>query len=265
MGKLDGKIAIVTASTRGIGYACVKALAEDGATVYMACRNLEMGKEKSEALNAQGLKVKTVYFEATDKASITAMIDTVIENEGRVDILVNNFGGTSPTNDFDFLNTKYDVFAKYVELHLSTVFLASQRVINKAMSKQKSGAIINIGSVAGITADTTQVAYGTSKAAIIHLSKMISVHAAKYNITCNVVCPGMTATDAVKKNLTPAFKEFFLKHTPIHRMAEPEEIANTVVYCAETPFTTGQIIAVNGCFGIASPVYGDMLMMKNKR
>ncbi len=265
MSNLDGKIALVTASTRGIGYCCVETLAKEGATVYMACRNLEVGKQKAEALNAQGLKVKTVYFEAYDKKSITDMIDTVIADEGRLDVLVNNFGGTSPINDLDFQHTKYEEFAKYIDVHLSCVFMSCQRAINKAMAKQKSGAIINIGSVAGITPDTSQVAYGTSKAAIIHLSKMIAVHAAKDNITCNVVCPGMTATEAVKNNLTPAFQEFFLKHTPIHRMAEPQEIADAVCYFAEASFTTGQVIAVHGGFGLASPVYGDMLMMKNKR
>lgn len=265
MESVKGKIAVVTASTRGIGYACVEALAKKGAVVYMACRNLEVGNQKAAALNEQGCNVKTVYFEAYDNDSIVKMIDTVIAAEGRLDILVNNFGGTSPVNDLDFMNTKYEEFTKYVDAHLATVFLASQRAIKKAMAKQKSGCIINIGSVAGIVTDTSQVAYGTSKAAIIHLSKMIAIHAAKYNITCNVVCPGMTATEAVKNNLTPAFQEFFLKHTPIRRMATPEEIADAVLYYAEAPFTTGQVTAVTGGFGIASPVYGDMLLMNNKR
>ncbi len=265
MTKLGNKVAMVTASTRGIGYACVEALAREGALVYMACRNMEVGNQKAAALRDQGLQVKTVYFEAHDKKSIHDMIDTVIGQEGRLDILVNNFGGTSPMDDRDIFYTDYDKFSSYVETHLSTVFLASQDAICKTMAKQKSGAIINIGSVAGITPDTSQLAYGTSKAAIIHLSKMIATHAAKDNITCNVVCPGMTATEAVMKNLSPAFMEFFLKHTPIRRMGKPEEIAQAVVYFAEAPFVTGQVLAVHGGFGIPSPVYGDMLMMKNKR
>ncbi len=265
MKKLEGKIAIVTASTRGIGYCTVEALAKEGALVYMACRNLEVGKQKAEALNAQGYNVKTVYFEAYDKESIAAMIDTVIEEEGRIDILVNNFGGTNPVDDKDFLSTDYSVFAKYADAHLSSVFIASQRAINKAMKKQKSGIIINIGSVAGMIPDTSQVAYGTSKAAILHLTKMIAIHSAKYNIACNAVCPGMTATEAVMNNLTPTFQEFFLKHTPIHRMATPEEIADAVVYFAEAPYTTCQVLAVHGGFGSASPIYGDMVNMKNKR
>lgn len=265
MSKLKGKVALVTASTRGIGYESVVALAKEGATVYMACRDLKAGKAKCDALCAQGLNVKPVYFEAHDKDSMVSMIDTAVTEEGRLDILVNNFGGTKPTDDKDFMSTNYEKYAAYVDLHLSTVFIASQAAISKAMAKQKSGAIINIGSVAGITPDTSQVAYGTSKAAIIHLSKMIAVHAAKDNITCNVVCPGMTATEAVKNNLSPAFQEFFLKHTPIHRMGLPEEIADAVVYFAAAPYNTGQVLAVHGGFGLPSPVYGDMLMMKNKR
>ena len=145
------------------------------------------------------------------------------------------------------------------------VMIASQEAINKAMSKQKGGCIINIASVAGITPDTSQIAYGTSKAAIIHLSKVIATHAAKDNITCNVVCPGMTATEAVTNNLTPEFMQFFLKHTPIARMAEPQEMADAALYFATASFTTGQVMAVHGGFGLPSPVYGDMLMMTNKR
>lgn len=265
MGRLDGKVALVTASTRGIGYACVEALAAEGALVYMACRNAELGAEKSAPLLEKGYKVKLVHFDGYDKKTITGMIDSVIADEGHIDVLVNNFGGTSPKDDKTFLDTKYEDFARYIDAHLSNVYLASQRAINKCMKKQKSGAIINIGSVAGLTPDTSQVSYGTSKAAIIYLSKIIATHAAQYNVTCNVVCPGMTATEAVTNNLTPAFRDFFLKHTPIKRMGTPEEIADAVVYFAEASFTTGQCIAVNGGFGMPTPVYGDMLNMKNKR
>jgi NAD(P)-dependent dehydrogenase (short-subunit alcohol dehydrogenase family) len=265
MKKLENKVALVTASTRGIGYAIMEKFALEGALVYMACRNLESAKEKAAALNEKGCNVKTVYFEAHDKKSMTDMIDTVVEKEGRLDILVNNYGGTSPRDDRVIQNTNYETFINYVDTHLSTVFIASQEAINKAMAAQKSGCIINIASVAGITPDTSQISYGTSKAAIIHLSKMIATHAAQFNITCNCICPGMTATEAVMNNLTPEFMQFFLKHTPIARMAKPEEMADAALYFATASFTTGQVLAVHGGFGVPSPVYGDMLLMKNKR
>lgn len=265
MKKLENKVALVTASTRGIGYAIAETFAREGATVYMACRNLEAAAAKAEALNAEGCNVKTVYFEAYDKASIKNMIGTTVEAEGRLDILVNNFGGTSPRDDGVIQSTDYDKFINYVDAHLSSVFIACQEAINKAMHAQKSGCIINIGSVAGITPDTSQIAYGTSKAAIIHLSKMIAGHAAADNITCNVICPGMTATEAVMKNLSPEFMQFFLKHTPIARMAQPQEMADAALYFATAEFTTGQVLAVHGGFGLPSPVYGDMRLMTSKR
>lgn len=265
MKKLEGKIAIVTASTRGIGYACVETLAAEGARVYMACRNIALGQEKAEALRAQGLDVKTVYFEAYDRASIVAMIDDVVKNEGRIDILVNNFGGTSPADDKTIFDTNYESFIRYMDAHMGTVFLASQRALTKAMCRQKSGAIINIGSVAGLIPDVSQLAYGSSKAAIIHLTKIIATQAAAFNVTCNAVCPGMTATEAVKNNLSPEFQEFFLKHTPIRRIGEPQEVADAVLYFACSGYTTGQALAVHGGFGVPTPVYGDMLFMKNKR
>ena len=101
---------------------------------------------------------------------------------------------------------------------------------------------------------------GTSKAAINYLTKLIAVHEAKNNIRCNAVLPGMTATDAVEKNLTEEFRSLFLRHIPLSRMGSPEEIAAAVAYFAsdEAAYTTGQILAVSGGFGLATPVYSDL-------
>ena len=137
----------------------------------------------------------------------------------------------------------------------------------KYMSKQGGGSIINISSVGGLVPDISQVAYGTSKAAINYLTKLIAVHEAKNNIRCNAVLPGMTATDAVEKNLTEAFRELFLRHIPLKRMGTPEEIAEAVVYFAsdESAYTTGQILTVSGGFGLATPVYGDLSDKMSRR
>lgn len=259
MKKLEGRVALVTASTRGIGYAIAETFAKEGAIVYMACRDLETANAKAAALNEQGCNVKTVYFEAHDRESCVNMVKTAVEKEGKLDILVNNFGGTSPMNDFDIYRTNYDVYQDYVNTHLQTVFLASQAAINLSMSKNKWGCIINTGSVAGVTPDVAQIAYGTSKGAIAYLTKLIAVHAAKDNIRCNMVAPGMTATEAVVNNLTPDFMNFFMKHTPLNRMATPQEMADAALYFATAEFTTGMIMPIAGGFGLPTPVYGDTL------
>ena len=137
----------------------------------------------------------------------------------------------------------------------------------KYMAQQQNGSIINISSVGGLVPDISQVAYGTSKAAINYLTKLIAVQEAKHNIRCNAVLPGMTATEAVEKNLTEEFRNLFLRHIPLGRIGLPEEIAEAVVYFASdtSAYTTGQILTVSGGFGLATPVYGDLANKDNRR
>ena len=257
--RLKDKVALITASTRGIGLACAKACSKEGAIVYMAARNLELAQEIADALNAEGTRVKCVYNDATKPETFPSMVDYVVKNAGRIDVLVNNFGTSNPGKDLDFANTDPAVFLETVNLNLRSVFMASQAAA-KHMAAQHGGSIINISSVGGIVPDISQVAYGTSKAAINYLTKLIAVHEAKNKIRCNAILPGMTATEAVEKNLTKEFRSLFLRHIPLSRMGLPEEIAAAVVYLAsdEAAYTTGQILTVSGGFGLATPVYGDL-------
>lgn len=264
--RLKDKVVLLTASTRGIGLATVKACAKEGATVYMAARNLNLAKEEADMLVSRGYKVKYVYNDASKPESYVTMTEDVIKDAGRIDVLINNFGTSKPGKDLDFSNTDTDVFLDTVNINLRSVFMASKEAI-KYMAKQGGGSIINISSVGGLVPDISQVAYGTSKAAINYLTKLIAVHEAKNNIRCNAVLPGMTATDAVEKNLTEGFRELFLRHIPFKRMGKPEEIAEAVVYFAsdESAYTTGQILTVSGGFGLATPVYGDLSDKTNRR
>ena len=259
--RLKDKVVLITASTRGIGLACVKKCAKEGAKVYMAARNVERAQEIADTLNG----VKCVYNDATKPETFTSMVEDVVRDAGCIDVLVNNFGTSNPGKDLDFANTDPQVFLDTVNLNLRSVFMASQAAA-KHMEKQ-GGSIINISSVGGLVPDISQVAYGTSKAAINYLTKLIAVHEAKNNIRCNAVLPGMTATEAVEKNLTEEFRNLFLRHIPLGRIGLPEEIAEAVVYFASdaSAYTTGQILAVSGGFGLATPVYGDLINNKHRR
>ena len=262
--RLKNKVVIVTASTRGIGLAITERCAKEGATVYMAARNLERAEKEAARLNSEGFKVKCVYNDASVKDSYSSMADAVAKNEGRIDVLVNNFGTSNPEKDRDFANTDADVFIDTVTLNLRSVFMASRAVLPYMKG---GGSIINISSVGGSVPDISQIAYGTSKAAINYLTKLIAVHEAKSRVRCNAVLPGMTATDAVKENLSEDFRALFLKHIPLGRMGLVEEIASAVVYFAsdESAYTTGQILTVSGGFGLATPVYGDLKDKLNRR
>lgn len=264
--RLKDKVILVTASTRGIGLAIVKKCAEEGARVYMAARNIERAQETADALNAEGCNVKCVFNDATKPETFSSMVEDVVKDTGKIDVLVNNFGTSNPGKDLDFANTDPAVFIETVNLNLRSVFMSSQAAA-KHMAAHSGGSIINISSVGGLVPDISQVAYGTSKAAINYLTRLIAVHEAKNNIRCNAVLPGMTATEAVEQNLSEEFRSLFLRHIPLGRMGLPEEIAEAVVYFAssDSAYTTGQILTVSGGFGLATPVYGDLSNKTNRR
>ena len=257
--RLKNKVILITASTRGIGLACLKACAKEGAICYMAARNLEAAQKTTTHLMEQGYQVKYVYNDAGKPESFIHMIEEVMEKEGHLDVLVNNFGTSNPKKDLDFIHTDISDFLEIITLNIRSVFMASQEAA-KHMESHGGGSIINISSIGGLVPDISQIAYGTSKAAINYLTKLIAVHEASHNIRCNAVLPGMTATDAVEKNLSEDFRNLFLRHIPLKKIGLPEEIASAVVYFAsdESAYTTGQILSVSGGFGLATPIYGDL-------
>ena len=260
--RLKDKVVLVTASTRGIGLAIVKKCAAEGARVYMAARDMERAQAIADTLEG----VNCVYNDATQPESFSSMVEDVVRDTGRIDVLVNNFGTSNPGKDLDFSNTDPQVFLDTVSLNLRSVFIASQAA-TRHMANNGGGSIINISSVGGLVPDISQVAYGTSKAAINYLTKLIAVQEAKHQIRCNAVLPGMTATEAVEKHLSDEFRTLFMKHIPLRRMGLPEEIAEAVCYFASdaSAYTTGQILTVSGGFGLATPVYGDLADQTNRR
>ena len=264
--RLKNKIVLITASTRGIGYACVKACAKEGAQVYMAARSLERAEQAAEKLRTEGMQVRCVYQDAQKAETFQSAVDTAVSETGRIDVLINNFGTSDPLRDLDLAHTDPEVFFRTVQLNLQSVFLGS-RAAAAHMKRQGNGSIINISSVGGIVPDISQIGYGTSKAAINYLTKLIAVQEAKNGIRCNAVLPGMTATEAVEEKLTDRFRELFLRQIPLGRIGTPEEVAAAAVYFAsdESAYTTGQILTLSGGFGLATPLYGDLSGSKDKR
>lgn len=257
--RLQDKVVLVTAATRGIGLACVEACAKEGACVYLAARDPDRAQRIADGFIAQGQQVRFVFLDAKKPETFRTMVQNVIADAGKLDVLVNNFGASNPARDLDVIHTDPAVFLDTVTLNLQSVFLASQEAIRQ-MTLQNSGSIINISSVSGTVPDLSQVAYGTSKAAINYLTRLIAVQEAAHHIRCNAVLPGMTATDAVKQRLTDDFRQLFLRHIPLGRMGLPEEIAAAVVYLAsdDAAYVTGQLLSVSGGFGLASPLYADL-------
>ncbi|MBR6801984.1 MAG: SDR family oxidoreductase [Eubacteriaceae bacterium] len=260
------KVMLVTAASRGIGFSVVSQAADTGYEVYLAARDIKVAEEKVRDMRNMGLSVNVVYSDATDSESYESMFAEIMDRSGRLDVLVNNFGTSDPVSDRDIENTDVEVFLRTVNMNIKSVFLASQYAV-ECMKHSGGGSIVNISSVSGTVADISQISYGVAKAAINHMTKIIAVQEAQNNIRCNAVVPGMTATESVMNNLTDEFRDIFLKHTPLSRMAEAKEIADAVMYFAgdDSRFTTGQILSVSGGFGLGTPLYGDYRSAEQKR
>lgn len=259
---MKDKAVLVTAAANGIGLASATLCAKEGATVYLADRAIDLAEERAKSLTDQGYKAHALYFNALEKQTHAAVVNQVVKNEGKIDGLVNVYGGTTPGKDKTIFEESYETFIGFVDAHLASVFLTSQAAV-RSMAGTGGGSIVNIASVSGVAPDLTSIAYGTSKAAVMYLTKQIAVQTARANIRCNSVAPGMTATQTVKKFVTPEFQEFFLRHTPIKRLAAPDEIAAAVLYFLsdESAFTTGQNLTVSGGFSLAQPTFADMMAM----
>lgn len=253
MTRLENKTILITAATRGIGLAIAAACAREGAAVYVAGRDPEKCRRVCYAL---GEKARWVPLDATDAAAFQPMVEQCVREAGHIDVLINNFGISQRGEDLTLRETKPEDFLRTVEVNLMSVYRATRAALPHM---GRGGSIVNISSVGGSVPDVTQVGYGTAKAAINHLTKVIALQEAKNGIRCNAIAPGMTATDAVKSNLTQAYQGRFLRHIPLGRMGLPEEMAQAAVYFAsdESAYTTGQILTVSGGFGLGTPLYGE--------
>ncbi|MEG0377492.1 MAG: SDR family oxidoreductase, partial [Eubacterium sp.] len=242
----------------GIGLACVRKLAENGAIVYIGGIFDHYAEEALAAFKEDGLTVKFIPFNANDYDSYEAMIDTIVAEEKRFDILVNNFGMGSPGKDLDLVDGDPYVFFDVLHKNIGSVYIPC-KVAVKYMIEHGGGNIVNISSIGGNLPDLSRLGYGVSKNAISYLTKNIAVQYARQGVRCNAVAPGMIGTNAVKDNMTPEFQAAFLKHVPLGRMGTPEDIANAVLFFAsdESSFITGTIQEVAGGYGIPAPEYAD--------
>ena len=263
MKNLSKKVALVTSATRGIGLATAVKLAKEGATVYMGVRRLEVTQEICDKYAAEGLIMKPVFFDAFDIDSYKTMVETVVNEAGKIDILVNNYGGSIPDKDFDLINTDEDAFFKVLEMNVGSVFRISKLVV-PYMLENKGGSIVNIASISGTVPDISRIAYGVSKSAVNNITQQIAMQYARYNIRCNAVLPGMTATDSVKRAMSEEFQKSFLSHVPLNRMGTPEDIANAVAFFAsdDSSYITGNIMEVSGGYHLGTPQYADFVGRK---
>ncbi len=241
---LNGKKAIVTGGRRGIGRAIVEVLAQRGADVLMADRNLEECVVVAEEISlATGQRIIPASVDVTDATQTRSMIELAQKEFGRIDILVNNAGVTRDTLIMRMEEEDWDVV---IDTNLKGVFNCSKAVI-RSMMKQRFGRIINISSVSGLAGQVGQTNYSASKAGVIGFTKALAREVASRQITVNAVAPGFVPT-ALTNDLPEELKEAMMKLTPLGRWGKPEEIAYAVAFFAsdEAAYITGQVLSVDG-------------------
>ena len=241
MSQLDGKIALVTGASRGIGKAIATQLAEQGATVIGTATSENGAQAISDYLSEFG--GKGFALNVTDKESVDSTIKAINEAHGGVDILVNNAG---ITRDNLLMRMKDDEWQDIIDTNLTSIFTLSKAVL-RGMMKKRFGRIVNIGSVVGSAGNAGQANYAAAKAGVIGFSKSMAREVASRGITINVVAPGFIDTDMTKA-LTDDQKEAIFKDIPANRLGEPDEIAATVAFLVSdgAAYITGETIHVNG-------------------
>lgn len=244
--RLDGKVAVVTGSSRGIGESIARCLAQNGAKVVVSSRKQDACDAVAASIKAAGGEALGVACHTGSTKDIDALFEKTIAAYGRLDVLVNN----AATNPYfgDVLHISESQFDKTFEVNTKGYFFAAQKAAN-LMLKSGGGSIINIASIAGLDGPPMQGVYGMTKAAVILMTKAYARELGAFRIRCNAICPGLTETkfSSVLIN-TPAIHDQAVKGIPLGRHGQPDEMAGAALWLASDAgsFTNGAIIVIDG-------------------
>lgn len=244
MRKLEGKVAVVTGASRGIGRAIALKLADDGAKVVV---NYSGSQAKAEEVVARiqenGGEAIAVQASVSQSEEVTALIDTAVKTFGSLDILVNNAG---ITRDNLLMRMKEDEWDDVLNTNLKGVFLCT-KAVSRQMMKQRAGRIINISSIVGVAGNAGQANYVAAKAGVIGLTKTTAKELASRNILVNAIAPGFIETEMTDQ-LPEELKQGMLTQIPLAKLGQPEDIAKAVAFLAsdDANYMTGQTLHIDG-------------------
>jgi len=242
--RFENQVAVVTGAGRGIGHAIAVRLAKEGARVASVSRTESNAQKTADEINSLRADAAKAYaVDVADQAAVQKAAAQIFEDFGRVDILVNNAG---VTRDGLSMRMSMDDWDTVLNTNLKGAFNFTQAVM-RPMIKQRSGRIINISSIAGLTGNAGQANYSASKAGLIGLTKTLARELASRGITVNAVAPGLIETDMTTV-LSEEIRQGILQKIPLGKLGEPDDIAGAVAYLAspEAKYITGQVLTVDG-------------------
>ena len=242
--RMEGKVAIVTGASRGIGAAAAQALAEAGCDLVVSARSADVLSDFAESVRSStGRRVEAVPADLNDLDNLTGLADAARSAFGRLDVVVNNVGGTMPR---PFLDTSPRYLEAAFHWNVTTAFALTKACV-PLMLESGGGAVVNISSAVGHLSDRGYVAYGTAKAAVDHMTELVATDLAP-RIRVNAVAPGSIETDALGSVLNDEMRSTMTSMTPLQRLGRVEDIAAAVLYLASDAgsFLTGKVIEVDG-------------------
>ncbi len=242
-GDLNGKVAIVTGSARGIGRAIALALAGRGADVVISDVNLEEARSTAREIEAFGRRSLAVRCDVVRRNEVEALVEQTVHELGHLDIFVNNAG---ITRDGLLVRMTEDQWDLVLDVNLKGTFFGCQAAA-KVMMKARSGRIVNVASITGLIGNAGQANYSASKAGVIALTRSVAKELASRNIRVNAVAPGFIATEMTRE-LTDKARDAFLTNIPLGRPGTPEEVASLVCFLCSprSDYITGECITIDG-------------------
>lgn len=243
MGRLEGKVALITGGSRGIGQAIVEKYIEEGASVAFTYRSSSSQADALIAKHNVGDRMKAYQSDASSYKASEALVKQVLADFGKVDILINNAGITKDTLLLRMGEEQWD---QVLEVNLKSVFNLTKHLL-KPMLKNRAGSIINMSSVVGVFGNAGQANYAASKAGIIGFTKSIAKEIGSRGIRCNAIAPGFIASE-MTESLDEKVKTDYISNIPLKRFGTGDDVANTCVFLGsdDSIYITGQVLSVCG-------------------